>query len=363
MVTYRSSDEGLFVSRPLGETTRMPSSPEIPRGYLMTARPSRHRLLIGGLGTSLALLLAACGGGTDEAATTPSTDASAAASESADSSDAEFPVTVASGQDPDLTDVTIETQPDAIVSISPTGTEMLFAIGAGEQVVAVDAFSYYPEEAPVTDLSGFEPNVEAILGYEPDLVVASGDPGDLASSLEAAGVPTLVLPSALDLDESYDQIERLGAATGHVAEAEELTAQMAEDIEAAVASVPEAADGEPLTYYHELDPSFFTASGDTFIGQVYGLFGLENIADPTGEAYPQLSQEFIVEADPDVIFVTSGDFSDAPEAIEARPGWDGIAAVEDGDVVVVDADTSSRWGPRVVDFVESVAESLPSVRD
>jgi iron complex transport system substrate-binding protein len=269
-------------------------------------------------------------------------------------------VTVVSGQEPDTTELTIDAAPTSIVSISPSATEMLYAVGAGEQVVAVDAFSYFPEEAPVTDLSGFEPNVEAILGYAPDLVVASGDPGDLVSSLEAAGVPTLLLPSALDLEEAYDQIERVGAATGHSEEAAALTDQMAADIEAAVASVP---DGEPLSYYHELDPSFFTASGDTFIGEVYGLFGLENIADATGEAYPQLSQEFIVEADPDVVFVTSGDFSATPEAIAARPGWESITAVEDGDIVVVDADVASRWGPRVVDFVETVAEALPEVRE
>ncbi len=287
----------------------------------------------------------------------PSDGVSAPAAPGAPAGD--FPVTVTSGQDPGTTELTIEEAPASIVSISPTGTEMLFAVGAGDQVVAVDAFSYFPEEAPVTDLSGFEPNVEAILGYAPDLVVASGDPGDLVSSLDAAGVPTLLLPSALDLDEAYDQIERVGLATGHVAEAEELTEEMAADIEAAVASVPE---GEPLTYYHELDPSFFTASGDTFIGQVYGLFGLENIADETGEAYPQLSQEFIVEADPDVVFVTSGDFSDSPETIAARPGWEGITAVRDGDIVVVDADVASRWGPRVVDFVETVAQALPEVR-
>lgn len=332
----------------------------------MTARTTRARTRTTAVAVvaAAALALAACGGGT---ATTEGADATsvaptgtaAGADPSQEAADT-FPVTVTSGQEPDTTEVTIEAEPAAIVSISPTATEMLFAIGAGDQVVAVDAFSYYPEEAPVTDLSGFEPNLEAILGYGPDLVIASGDPGDLASGLEAAGVPTLVLPSALDLDEAYDQIRRVGQATGHSADAEELTEQMAADIEAAVASVPE---GEPLSYYHELDPSFFSASGDTFIGEVYGLFGLENIADATGEAYPQLSQEFVVEADPDVIFVTSGDFSDSPETIAARPGWAEIDAVEDGDVVVVDADESSRWGPRVVDFVESVAEALPAVQD
>ena len=323
-------------------------------------------------GTGLALLLAACGGGTDQAGSAPAGSTGAAGPSQAPAASAEmsseafattvgtFPVTVTSGQDPETTELVLPAQPTSIVSISPSATEMLFAIGAGDQVIAVDAFSYFPAEAPVTDLSGFEPNVEAILGYEPDLVVASGDPGDLVSALDAAGVPTLLLPSALDIDETYDQIERLGAATGHPEEAGTLTEQMAADIAAAVASVPA---GEPLTYYHELDPSFFSASSDTFIGQVYGLFGLQNIADATGEAYPQLSQEFIVTADPDVIFVTSGDFSDSPDTIAARPGWDAITAVADGDVVVVDADTSSRWGPRVVDFVEAVAAELPQVRE
>ena len=323
-------------------------------------------------GTGLALLLAACGGGTEGAGSAPAGSTGAAGPSQAPAASAEmsseafattvgtFPVTVTSGQDPETTELVLPAQPTSIVSISPSATEMLFAIGAGDQVIAVDAFSYFPAEAPVTDLSGFEPNVEAILGYEPDLVVASGDPGDLVSALDAAGVPTLLLPSALDIDETYDQIERLGAATGHPEEAGTLTEQMTADIAAAVASVPA---GEPLTYYHELDPSFFSASSETFIGQVYGLFGLQNIADATGEAYPQLSQEFIVTADPDVIFVTSGDFSDSPDTIAARPGWDAITAVADGDVVVVDADTSSRWGPRVVDFVEAVAAELPQVRE
>lgn len=336
-----------------------------------TTRPANRRVALASAAL-LAAVLAGCGDSTAEGTgaseastelgtepTEPTVEPSAEVSSTAEA--ATFPVTVTSGQEPETSELTIDAAPASIVSISPSATEMLFAVGAGEQVVAVDAFSYFPAEVPVTDLSGFEPNLEAILGYEPDLVLASGDPGDLVSGLEAAGVPTLLLPSALDLDEAYDQIERVGTVTGHEAEAEQLTEQMAADIDAAVASV-DPADGEPLTYYHELDPAFFTASGDTFIGQVYGLFGLENIADSTGEAYPQLSQEFIVEADPDVIFVTSGDFSDSPEQIAARPAWDGITAVAQDDIVLVDADEASRWGPRVVDFVEAVAEVLPEVQ-
>ena len=135
-------------------------------------------------GTGLALLLAACGGAGDDAAapsasgpgTTASTGATAGSTDEGTESSA-FPVTVTSGQEPDLTELTLDEAPASIVSISPSATEMLYAVGAGDQVVAVDSFSYYPPEAPVTDLSGYEPNVEAILGYGPDLVVAGAGGG------------------------------------------------------------------------------------------------------------------------------------------------------------------------------------------
>src|SRR5699024_5883348 len=142
---------------------------------------------------------------------------------------------------------------------------------------------------------GYKPNIEAILSYEPDLVIASSDAGDLVSALQKAKVPTLLLPSAADLDESYSQIERIGAATGHVAEAAKLVSEMRSDIKKAVDSVS-GADG--LTYYHELDPTNFTVTGDTFIGEVYALFAMTSIADAadTKDAYPKLSSEYIVEA-------------------------------------------------------------------
>src|SRR5690606_17206535 len=111
-----------------------------------------------------------------------------------------------------------------IVSLSPTATEILFALGAGSRVVAVDDQSTYPPEAPVTDLSGFDPNVEAIASYEPDLVVLSFDPGDLQPGLEALDIEVVLQPPAATLDDAWAQIEQLGAATGSVAEAAELVA-------------------------------------------------------------------------------------------------------------------------------------------
>jgi iron complex transport system substrate-binding protein len=270
-----------------------------------------------------------------------------------------FPVTIAAANGP----VTVERRPEAVVSLSPTATEMLYAMGAGDQVVAVDDQSTYPPEAPRTDLSGITPNVEAITSYEPDLVVITFDPGDLVGSLAALGIPVLVMPGAASLEEAYRQMEQLGAATGNVAGAAELVAAMQADIAEIVAAVPEL-DPAP-SYYHELDPSFYTATSTTFIGEVYGLLGLENIADPAdadGFGYPQLSAEFILEQDPDLIFLADTTCCDqTAEALAQRPGWASLTAVAAGRVVELDDDVASRWGPRVVDFLRAVAEAVSAL--
>ncbi|HEX6235540.1 MAG TPA: ABC transporter substrate-binding protein, partial [Jiangellaceae bacterium] len=215
-------------------------------------------------------------------------------------------------------------------------------------------------EAPTTDLSGFTPNVEAIAGYDPDLVVASSDPGDLVSSLAEIGVPTLIQPAAAALDDTYTQIEQLGAATGHIAESASLTAQMQTDIDALVSRLPDRSD--PLTYYHELDEAYFSVSSETFIGQLYGLLGMRSIADEAGEesgGYPQLSPEFIIQADPDVILLADATCCgiDADQ-VASRPGWDQMSAVQAGRIIPLDEDVASRWGPRVVDFLETLAAEL-----
>ena len=249
--------------------------------------------------------------------------------------------------------------PERIVSLSPTATEMLFAIGAGDQVVAADSYSNYPEEAPTTDLDALEVNVEAVIDYEPDLVVASSDPGELVSSLERVDVETLLLPAAKTLDDTYTQIERLGAATGHVGESAELVGQMQSDIESIVADVP--TDAVPLTYFHELDPNLYTVTGSTFIGELYELAGMTSIADDAPDAagdYPQLSPEYVLSADPDLIFFADGGAGGVTAAdIADRPGWDQLTAVQDDSVIEVDPDIASRWGPRVVDYLQVIVEA------
>jgi cobalamin transport system substrate-binding protein len=243
-----------------------------------------------------------------------------------------------------------------IVSMSPTATEMLFAIGAGGQVVAVDSNSSYPREAPKTDLSAYQPNIEAIAGYQPDLVVYSDDPGELAAGLAKLGIPAMKQPAATGLDDTYTQIDQLGRATGHVAEAGRLTATMRAEIAKIVAA------GRPerhLTYYHELDKNLYTATSKTFIGQLYRLLGLDNIADAADKdktGYPQLSAEYVVKADPDLIFLADTKCcGQSARTVAARDGWDQITAVKADGVVELDDDVASRWGPRVVDFLKTIA--------
>lgn len=269
-------------------------------------------------------------------------------------STAHYPISIAQ---PGGTTVTISRQPHRIVSLSPTATEMLFAIGAGKQVIAVDDQSNYPASAPTTKLSGFQPNIEAIAAYTPDLVVAAEDTGSLVHGMQTLNVPILLEPAARSLDDSYAQIKQLGAATGHPAEADSLVARMRSQVGAFVASV--SRPPRPLRVYHELDNTYYSVTSATFIGQVYKLLGLINIADSaTGAApdYPQLSAEYIVSANPDLIVLADTKCcAQSLSTVASRPGWSVIAAVRSGQVVNADDDIASRWGPRVIDFMEAVA--------
>ncbi len=295
---------------------------------------------------ALLLTLTACG---DD-----SSDAGAAAPEGS-ASDA-FPVTV-TGADGELT---LEEQPETIVSMSATATEMLFAIGAGDQVEAADDTSNYPEDAPSTDLSAFTPNAEAIAEYAPDLVVLSDDLNGIVDSLDALSVPTLLLPAAETLDDSYEQLEVLGDATGHAEEADEVVADMQDRIAAAVESVPAEAQGTRV--YHELDPSFYSAASSTFIGSIYTQLGLENIADGAPDAtggYPQLSAEYIAGQAPGLIVLADTKCcGETAETVAQRPAFGTLPAVQEGRILEADDDIASRWGPRVADFAEAVAGTL-----
>ncbi len=294
-------------------------------------------------------ILAACGdnGGDSEATK------EAAVSETTVA--AEFPVTVG--------DITLDAEPQRIVSMSATATEMLFAVGAGNRVIAVDNFSNFPAEtASLKKLDAYEPNVEAISALNPDLVIISYDPGNLVEQLTTLSIPVFTAGAVADLAGAYAQLEQLGALTGQLAEAVQTSSAMQTAIEEIVAGVTKL--NPPLTYFYELDPTPYTVTSNTFIGGVMSLFGLVNIADGVeeGNDYPQLSAEVIVEKNPDIIFLADTKCcAQSAETFGARDGFGGLKSVELGSIIGLDDDIASRWGPRLVDLVRVVAEAITSL--
>ena len=285
--------------------------------------------------------------------------ATAASKKKVTKSTKSFPVTVKDSRGP----VKISKKPVRIVSLSASATESLFAVGAGKQVVAVDDQSNYPAEAPKTKLSGFTPNLEAIVGYKPDLVLISNDTKDLAAGLTKLKVPVLVLPAANTIDDSYSQIEVIGAATGHLADSAILVSRMRSDIAKLTEKVAKRA--KPVTFYHELDDTFYSVTSKTFIGSIYTLAGLTNIADAADKdsgGYPQLTNEYIIAQNPDLIFLADTKCcKQSAQTVAARPGWGDLNAVKKSQVVALDDDIASRWGPRIVDQFRTIVEATSKV--
>jgi len=293
---------------------------------------------------ALAAACAACG----------SSQATSSTASAAASGAGSFPTTVTAANG----HVHIGSRPTAIISLSPTSTEMLYAIGAGSQVKAVDSDSDYPPQAPMTKLSGFQPNVEAIVGYKPDLVVVDGNTGGLIKRLAQFKIPVLEMPAAAKLSDVYAQFGQLGRATGHVAQAQRENARLRSQLAQIAAAEPHHAS--PLTYYYELDQTYYSVTSDTFVGQLLRLLGMKSIADTaTGAAaaggYLQLSPEFIIKANPDYIILADTICCHQSAATVAkRPGWSGLTAVKDGHVIELNDDIASRWGPRITDLLRTV---------
>jgi len=275
----------------------------------------------------------------------------------APSASAPYPVTVGN--------LTLAKRPERIVSLAPTATEMLFAIDAGPQVVAVDDQSTYPADAPTSDLSGFKPNAEAIAAENPDLVVLSDNLDKIVEQLGALKIPVVLTPAAKSLDDTYTEIGQLGLLTGHQAEASALTARMKAHLAKIFKSVP--ARATPLSYYYELDPTLYSLTSKTFVGQLFEQFGMTNVADAADAdgskgGYPQLSAEALIKSNPDMIFLADSKCcAQTVATVAARKGWADVTAVKAGQVVALDDDIASRWGPRVVDLTQSIADAVAKV--
>ena len=268
-----------------------------------------------------------------------------------------FPVTVTAGNGT----VAIPGRPARIVSMSATSTEMLYAIGAGPQVVAVDKYSTDPPNAPTTSFTGSETSAEGYMTFRPDLVVLAFDTGhNLVAQLGLLHVATLLLPPATSMDDTYRQFEELGQATGHASAAAREVASIRQQLDSIAGSVGNRARG--LTYYQEIDNTLYTATSKTFIGALYARLGMVNISDPAdhqGSGYPQLSAEYLIKADPDVVFLADTKCcGETPATFGSRPGYSVMRAVRLGHVFPIADPIASEWGPRVVDFLRTVADDV-----
>jgi iron complex transport system substrate-binding protein len=302
-----------------------------------------------------AALCAACG--TSTTSTSGSTGAGAGAAAAGS-----FPVTIAAAGGP----VRVKSRPTKIISLSPTATEMLYAIGAGSQVKAVDADSDYPAQAPRTKLSGLQPNVEAIVAYKPDLVVVSYSNSALAKRLAPFSIPVLYLPAPANLNGMFREFDQLGQATGQLASAQREDTALRAQLSKIVARLPHHA--RPITYYYELDQTYYSITSSTFVGSLLSLAGMKSIADSASGAaaaggYPQLSSESIIKANPDFIILADTVCCHQTAATVARrPGWAGLTAVKAGHVILLNDDIASRWGPRIADLMRTVVTAAAADR-
>jgi len=256
--------------------------------------------------------------------------------------------------------------PKRIISLSPSATEILYAIGAGNQVIAVDDLSNYPSTAPITKLSAFSPNVEALMNYKPDLIILNADATkalEVKAALEKLKIKVFLERAPLNLKQAYLEITALGRATGKISGAQSVISDMKSKIAAAI---KKGKTSKKITFFHELDNTLYSATSDTFIGKVYQDFKLVNVADQAATAdsagYPQLQSEYVIKSNPKIIFLADAQYGESLETLTKRAGWSGITAVTNKNVVSLPEDIPSRWGPRLVDFYEFIASSIAKVK-
>jgi iron complex transport system substrate-binding protein len=262
----------------------------------------------------------------------------------------------------DSSAATISHEHMCIVSLSPTATETLYALGAGQNVEAVDDDSNYPTTGlPTTRIDAFDPSAEQIASIcavtpthpttAPDLVVIAYDANSVAEQLDALGIKVVQQAAPSTLDGAYNQITALGSDTGHAKRAAAIVAGLRRTISADVASVA-AHPHKRLTAYYELDPTLYSLTSSTFVGSLLASLGVVNIADavdsPTDDGYPQLSAEYLVSASPKLVFLADTKCCHVNAANFARrTAFSTISAVVHHHVAGLDDDIASRWGPRI----------------
>ena len=248
--------------------------------------------------------------------------------------------------------LTFDAPPSKIVSLSAAHVEVLYAIGAGGQLLAGDKFSDCPKAAAALEhVDSFTPSVEAITALQPDLVVLAFPNPQLEQALSNVSVKSMLLSIPESVVGTLDQIRLVGRITGHRDEAESYAKGMEQRIKEIKDSVVAK---EKLSIYHEVDNTFYTAGPGSFVDDLYKILGVRNIAENADSAFPQLTQEAIIQAAPDIIILADEDAGESAETVSARPGWDAIPAVKNKRIYTVDPDIVSRPGPRLITALETL---------
>ena len=260
--------------------------------------------------------------------------------------------------------ITLEGIPQRIVSLAPSNTEILYAIGAGPLLVGRDEFSNYPEVAlSLPSVGGAWGNYdsEAIVALNPDLVLAAEiNPPELVQSLENLGLTVFLLPNPTDINGIYQILETAAQITGRQAETAVLVESLKERVEAVTSQTASLSD-RPAVFY-ELDSTEpnapYTAGSGTFVDLLIGLAGGSNVASVMDSPWAQISLEQLVIMDPEIILLGDSAYGVTPESVAARPGWETISAVKNGSVFPFNDDLVSRPGPRMVDGLEAMARLI-----
>lgn len=317
----------------------------------------RHNKFYLFLAALLLALLTACGGAEPTENNTSKEDATV---EETQSEEAVFPFTFtdATGEE-----VTIEEKPERIVSLMPSNTETIFALGLGDEIVGVNDYDNYPAEVEEKEkVGGQEFNVEKVISLEPDLVIGEstmlGVAKESFDQLREAGITVAVTEESNSFEEVYNNIELLSKVTGSVDEGAKIIEEMKSKIEEITEKVSDIPEEEQPTVWFEIDPTLYTGGQGTFMNEMIELLNAKNAVGDM-EGWFQFTEEKVVEINPDVIIVTYGYYiDDAEQEVYNREAWKEITAVKEERVYDVESDLVNRPGPRLTEGLEEFAKAI-----
>lgn len=272
----------------------------------------------------------------------------------------EFPITIIDSAD---REVTIDEEPESIVSIQASNTEIAFALGLGEKIIGVSDYDNYPSEAlEIQKVGAQDINAELVLSLLPDLALVTdyhyNTHPDILKQFEDAGIDVIVVGSASSFEDAYQHIEMIGKATGTVTEATEIVTNMKQRFDEIKEKASAITDKKKVWVEVSPAPDIFTTGTNTFMHEMLEAIQATNAAEEH-EGWVQLTEEEIVQLNPDVIITTYGYYIDNPtEEVFGREGWSEVPAVKNKQVFDVDNDTVTRPGPRLIEGVETLAKLI-----